>query len=209
MNHTRSPRRVLAAIALGRGEVALAEELVSLCLDVEAADDPGCVPALEMLVRDPASHAMTCGAASEALERLRTVAGESRRRARSRRILRVGRGARFAPPRATRARLVRLCRRRCGASPRCTCRSRRRARAARAPPGRWSRAPPDAAVAEARLALRAFERIGATADADRHGGTPTPTRRFIGRAFPRHYGKLTKRETQVPLALLAEGCSNG
>ena len=46
-------RRALAAIALGRGEVALAEELVSLCLDGEAAADPGCAPVLEMLVADP------------------------------------------------------------------------------------------------------------------------------------------------------------
>jgi DNA-binding NarL/FixJ family response regulator len=61
-------------------------------------------------------------------------------------------------------------------------------------------------VAEARLALRAFERIGASADAD---ATAALLRRIGagGRAFPKHFGELTKRETEV-LALLADGCSN-
>jgi DNA-binding NarL/FixJ family response regulator len=69
-----------------------------------------------------------------------------------------------------------------------------------------ARAAPEAGVAEARLALRTFERIGATGDADaaagllRRLGTP-------GRAWPKHYGALTKRETEV-LSLLADGCSN-
>ena len=65
---------------------------------------------------------------------------------------------------------------------------------------------PEAAVAEARLALRAFERIGAAADAD---ATAALLRRLGagGRAFPKHFGELTKRETEV-LALLADGCSN-
>ena len=44
-------RRILATIALGRGEVALAEELLTLCLEGEAASDPGCAPVLEMLVQ--------------------------------------------------------------------------------------------------------------------------------------------------------------
>lgn len=43
-------RRVLATIALARGEVVL-EDLARLCLDGEAASDPGCVPALELLVQ--------------------------------------------------------------------------------------------------------------------------------------------------------------
>jgi hypothetical protein len=69
-------RRVLAAVAMGRGEVALAEELLSLCLDGEAAADPRSAQVLEMLVqiriaRDDLS------AASETLERLGTVAGAS------------------------------------------------------------------------------------------------------------------------------------
>jgi DNA-binding NarL/FixJ family response regulator len=65
---------------------------------------------------------------------------------------------------------------------------------------------PDAAAAEARRALDTFERLGAAPDADaaaallRSLGAPA-------RAWPKHYGTLTKRETEV-LALLAAGCSN-
>ena len=65
---------------------------------------------------------------------------------------------------------------------------------------------PAAAVEEARHALETFERLGATRDADaaaaalRELGAPA-------RTFPKGYGPLTKRETEV-LSLLAEGCSN-
>jgi DNA-binding CsgD family transcriptional regulator len=65
---------------------------------------------------------------------------------------------------------------------------------------------PELAVEEARRALRAFERIGARADADdaaallrEHGA--------VGRSGPRLGEELTQRETEV-LALLAEGLSN-
>jgi hypothetical protein len=44
-------RRVSRGDRAGARRSALAEELVSLCLDVEAADDPGCAPVLEMLVQ--------------------------------------------------------------------------------------------------------------------------------------------------------------
>jgi DNA-binding NarL/FixJ family response regulator len=65
---------------------------------------------------------------------------------------------------------------------------------------------PAAAVVEARLALQRFESIGATADAD---DTAALLRRLGagGRAFPKRYGELSKRETEV-LALLADGCTN-
>ena len=65
---------------------------------------------------------------------------------------------------------------------------------------------PEAAAAEARPALAAFEQLGAARHADaaagllRQLGAP-------GRAFPRRHAGLTKRETEV-LALLAEGLSN-
>ena len=65
---------------------------------------------------------------------------------------------------------------------------------------------PDVAVAEASAALEAFERRQAARDADaaaellRRLGAP-------GRSWPKRYGQLTKRETEV-LELLAEGCSN-
>jgi len=63
-----------------------------------------------------------------------------------------------------------------------------------------------AAVVEARRALRTFERLGATYDADaaaallREFGAPA-------RSLPKGYGALTRRESDV-LSLLAEGCSN-
>jgi ATP/maltotriose-dependent transcriptional regulator MalT len=65
---------------------------------------------------------------------------------------------------------------------------------------------PAAALAEARHALATFERLGAARDADaaaallRELGAPA-------RTFPKGYGPLTGRETEV-LSLLAEGCSN-
>jgi DNA-binding NarL/FixJ family response regulator len=65
---------------------------------------------------------------------------------------------------------------------------------------------PAAAVVEGRHALDTFERLGALRDADgaaallRELGAPA-------RTFPKGYGALTKRETEV-LSLLAEGCSN-
>ncbi len=65
---------------------------------------------------------------------------------------------------------------------------------------------PAAAVVEARHALETFERLGAIRDADaaaallRELGAPA-------RTFPKGYGPLTRRETEV-LSLLAEGCSN-
>ena len=65
---------------------------------------------------------------------------------------------------------------------------------------------PEAAAAEAGLALAAFERLGAARHAD---AASSLLRRLgaSGRLFPRHYGELTKRETEV-LSLLAEGLSN-
>jgi DNA-binding NarL/FixJ family response regulator len=65
---------------------------------------------------------------------------------------------------------------------------------------------PEAALAEARLALRTFERLGAVRDADQAAGL---LRRLgaAGRAWPKRHGALTKRETEV-LWLLAAGRSN-
>ena len=80
------------------------------------------------------------------------------------------------------------------------------ARAQLALAGALAEEAPDAAVVEARLALRAFERLGATHDADRAAallrrlGAP-------GRAWPRGHGTLTKRETEV-MSLVAAGLSN-
>jgi DNA-binding CsgD family transcriptional regulator len=194
-------RRVLAAVALGRGEVALAEELASLCLDGEAAGDPHCAPVLEMLVQIRiARDAMP--AASEALERLRKVADASGDEV----------AAAFAELAAGRVRAAQGDESATGhlqAALRSFTALQLPLEAARAQ-RELARAlavdAPDAAVAEARLALRTFERIGAIADAD----ATAALLRGVGaggRAFPKHFGELTKRETEV-LALLADGCSN-
>jgi DNA-binding CsgD family transcriptional regulator len=194
-------RRVLAAVALGRGEIGLAEELLSLCLEGEAAADPRCTPVLEMLVQIRIARDDLPGA-SEALERLRSVAGASR----------DGVAAAFAELAAGRIRAAEGDER---ASGHLQAALRgfivlqlplEAARAQRELAGALADHAPEAAVAEARLALRAFERIGATADAD----ATAALLRSVGaggRAFPKHFGELTKRETEV-LALLADGCSN-
>jgi DNA-binding CsgD family transcriptional regulator len=65
---------------------------------------------------------------------------------------------------------------------------------------------PAAAIEDAQHALDIFERLGATRDAD----AAAAVLRGLGataRSFPKGYGALTKRETEV-LSLLAEGCSN-
>ena len=194
-------RRILAAVALGRGEFALAEELVSLCLDGEPAADPRCTPVLELLVQIRIARA-DMPAASDALERLAKVAGASgddvaaafAELAAGR--VRAAEGDESAPDHLQAAlrefTALQL--------------PLEAARAQRELARALAKDAPEAAVAEARLALRAFERIGATADAD---ATAALLRRVgaTGRAFPKHFGELTKRETEV-LALLADGCSN-
>jgi DNA-binding CsgD family transcriptional regulator len=64
----------------------------------------------------------------------------------------------------------------------------------------------EAAVAEARLALAAFERLGAAREADAASGLLRQLG-AAGRAFPRRYGERTKCETEV-LSLVADGLSN-
>jgi DNA-binding CsgD family transcriptional regulator/tetratricopeptide (TPR) repeat protein len=194
-------RRVLAAIALGRGEVALAEELVSLCLDGEAATDPRCAPVLEMLVQIRVARD-DLPAANEALERLGAVVGGSRDEV----------AAAFADLATGRVRVAegdesgRGCLQRALRGFTTLQLPLEAARAQRELARALADGAPQAAVAEARLALGAFEGLGATADAD---ATAALLRRLgaRGRVFPKHHGQLTKRETEV-LALLADGCSN-
>ena len=194
-------RRVLAAIALARGEFALAEELVRLCLDGEAAADPGCVPVLEMLVQIRIEVHDLPGA-NEALERLGNVAGANRDGV-------IAAFTELAAGRVGAAEGNESARGHLQAALRGFTALQLPLEAARAQ-HELARAlaeeAPEAAIAEARLALRAFERIGATADAD---ATAALLRRLgaVGRGYPRHFGALTKRETEV-LALLAQGCSN-
>ena len=69
--------------------------------------------------------------------------------------------------------------------------------------------PPEAraaAVAETRVALATFERLGTSRDAD---AAATCFERSVRRmrAWPKRYGTLTKREREV-IALVADGCSD-
>jgi DNA-binding NarL/FixJ family response regulator len=66
---------------------------------------------------------------------------------------------------------------------------------------------PSGAIAEARLALDTFERLGASRDADAAAELLRTLGLGTGRLWPKRYGALTKRESEV-MSLLAEGCSN-
>ena len=194
-------RRSLATIATARDDHALAEELTRLCLEGENPSDPACGPLLEFLVgvqlarHDVAAARETLDRFAELVrdsedERLvasaelaagRVLASEADERAPASLKAALERFSVLGLPlEAGRARLALA-----------------EALAARSPA---------AAIAEAGLALGAFERLGATRDAD-------AAARFLrelgaaGRAWPRGHGTLTKREQQV-LSLLATGLSN-
>jgi DNA-binding NarL/FixJ family response regulator len=194
-------RRSLAAIALARGDIALAEDLAQMCLDGGDRNDPSCAVLHELLVavqlarEDIAAAERTVARLAELAEasgddrahayaafaegRVLAARGDERASARLQAAL-EGFSTLDLPLEAGQARLA-------------------LARAIVA-------ARPGAAEAEARLALAEFERLGAVRQADaaagvlRELGAP-------GRTWPKHYGALTKRETEV-LSLLTSGCSN-
>ncbi len=196
-----SAKRSLARIALARGDLALASDLARLCLESTPPSDPDCVPVLALLV-EVALARSDLAAAEETLDQLTALAvdrNDDRTRAVAKFVegrVRAARGDQEARAdfqvalelfsalglalEAAQARMA-------------------LARALR------SHAPA-AAVVEARHALEAFERLGAIRDAD----SAAALLRELGasaRTFPKGYGPLTKRETEV-LSLLAEGCSN-
>ena len=194
-------RRVRAAAALARGDLALAEELARVGLEGDDPSDPARAPLLDLLV-DVQLARDDLGAAKETLRRFAALAGDAGDE-------RVSALAEFAAGRVlaaegdeqTSSHLQGVLMRFLALDlPLAAARAQlelARATAARAP---------DAAVAEARLALATFERLGAVSHADAAGEL---LRRLgaAGRAWPKRHGALTKRETEV-LTLLASGCSN-
>jgi DNA-binding CsgD family transcriptional regulator len=194
-------RACLSTVALARGEHDLAEDLARRCLDGRDPSDPACGPMLEVLVTARLGRGDRAGA-REALGRLRALAaarGDDRAVAMAHLAegrVRAAEGDERAAVALTAA-LERF------ASLDLPLEAGRARLALAASLGPVS---PSAAAAEARLALTAFERLGAARDADaaaallRGLGAP-------GRAGRRLPGPLTRREEEV-LELLAAGLSN-
>ncbi len=194
-------RRTLAAVALARGELVLADQLARLCLAGETRTDPACAPILEMLVQISVSR-NDLPAAHAALEELAAIATSNEDDAAlAFAELAEGRVQAATGDASTAGHLQAALRRF----------SRLQlpleaARAQRELARALSADAPVAAVAEAQLALGAFERIGALADADL---TAALLRDLgaTGRTSPRQAGNLTRRELEV-LTLLGDGCTN-
>jgi DNA-binding CsgD family transcriptional regulator len=194
-------RRAAATIALARGDLGLAEEVMQLCFEGSDPADPRCGPLLELLLEIQLGREET-RAARETLARLETLAsGTGDELVRAFAELASGlMGAAEGSGHAA-AHLVRALEafselnlpHEAG---------RARLQLARA----LSAASPEAAAREAKLALAAFERLGAARDAD----AAAALLRELGaggRAWPRGHGQLTKRESEV-LPLVAAGLSN-
>jgi DNA-binding CsgD family transcriptional regulator len=195
-------RQLLAAIALARGDLALAEDLARLCLEAAGESGPACAPLLEVLIdvhlaRDELETARgaldrltaiaaggdddrVAAAAELAAGRVGAAAGDERARLHLQAAIEAFTTLEL-PLEAARAQLELA-----------------RALASDAPAG---------AGAEARAALATFERLGASRDADAAAELLRTVGEAAGRAWPRRPGTLTKRETEV-LSLLAAGRSN-
>jgi len=198
--HPRA-RRSTAAIALGRGDLGLAEELAALCMEGTDPVDPGCAPVLALLAeiqlrRDGRT------AAEETLSRLQALADGARDELVTALLqLTEGRVAAAAGDERAVARLSTALEALSALNlPLEAARARLELARALAPGSA------EAAAAEARLALRAFERLGAARDLDAAAALLRELGED-GRARRRAHGPLTPRETEV-LDLLASGLSN-
>jgi DNA-binding NarL/FixJ family response regulator len=191
-------KRSLARIALARGELALADDLVRLCLESVPTSDPDRPALLGLLVEVRLARG-DLGTAEETLDQLAAESQDDHARAvaaLAQGRVRAARGDEQA--RAAFQAAVELYSR-LGLTLEA---AQARVWLARA----LTSQTPAAAVVEARVALEAFERLGATRDA----AAAAAVLRELGapaRVFPKGYGPLTRRETEV-LSLLAEGCSN-
>jgi DNA-binding NarL/FixJ family response regulator len=194
-------RRAAAMIALARGDLGLAEEVMHLCFEGSDPADPRCGPLLELLLEIQLGREET-KAARETLARLETLAsGTGDELVRAFAEFASGRMGAAEGSEHAAAHLVRALEafselnlpHEAG---------RARLQLARA----LSAASPEAAAREAKLALADFERLGAARDAD----AAAALLRELGaggRAWPRGHGQLTKRESEV-LPLVAAGLSN-
>ncbi len=193
-------RRALAGVAFARGDLALAVERARLCLEGDD-DSPACAPALELLADielrsgdRPAAHAT-----AQRLAALAAASGDARADGFAR--LAAGRVLAASADDGAAAQLQAALKRFAGLD------LPLEAARAQLELARALAASPDAAIAEARLALATFERLGARPYAD-EAAELLRGLGATGRAWPKHHGgALTKRETEV-LSLLAEGCSN-
>jgi DNA-binding CsgD family transcriptional regulator len=196
-----SAKQLLARIALARGDLALAEDLARLCVEGTQPTDPDCLPLIGLLVEVQLARGDVAAAAASFDQLAALAAGSESDRARA--IVSLAKGSVEAirddkQARADFQAAVGLF---------STLGLALEAAQARVALARTlgSHAPA-AAVVEARHALETFERLGAAREAD---GAAALLRELGARerTFPKGYGTLTKRETEV-LTLLAEGCSN-
>jgi DNA-binding NarL/FixJ family response regulator len=197
-----SARRSRAAIALARGEYALAEDLVGLCLDSAERTDPACAPLLELLVEIRLTRSNVAGA-SEALSALdELVARTGDERAAAFADLAAARLAAAASAESASA-FFQAAIERFGSLQLPFEAARARLELAKAIAG----SAPAASAAEARRASAEFERLGAARHADAASALLRRLGERGGRTWPKGSGELTRREREV-LALLSEGLSN-
>jgi ATP/maltotriose-dependent transcriptional regulator MalT len=191
-----------AGLRLARGEPAVAVALLERWLNLNGGGDPEAAPILELLVEahltrgDPAAAAAAAARLNRLSSRRDLDHVAARAAGAAARVLEA-KGERGAAVRQLEVALARFSRL---GLPLETARARLRLARALAPDE------PAIAVAEARDALVAFERLGARGDAD---ATAALLRALgaRGRTGPREAGVLTQREREV-LGLLGAGLSN-
>jgi DNA-binding NarL/FixJ family response regulator len=196
-------RRVRAAIALALGEAALAEDLTRLCLEAEPAGSPATAPLLDLLVRALLARGDPEGAAHAADDLAALAAAVPDARAAAAAHLATGRVRAAAGAEGFQASLQAAAAAFTGLGlPLEAAQAQLELARVLAPAARAG------AIAEAQLALDAFERLGATADADAAAGLLRALGVTPARARPRGSVEgLTRREQEV-LALVAAGLSN-
>jgi DNA-binding CsgD family transcriptional regulator len=194
-------RRSAAVIARARGDLKLAEELVQLCFEGADPADPVCAPFLGLLVEIQLERG-EAAAAEDTLGRLQTLAANAGDELVTA-LAELARGCVHAARDDDRALAdLRRALERLSALQLPLEAARARLELARALAGGSS----EAAAAEARLSLGAFERLGAARDADRAAALLRELGAG-GRSHGRGHGVLTPRESEV-LTLLAGGMTN-